>query len=172
MPKAAPTQAKRRRGRPTKAEQQQGEADSNNSAHAHAHKGPKSGKLVSQNAAPETMVTVPQASLKFMETLARRFDPDKLADKLDEIMQAETPPIVTKDGLVVTRPDYRTRLEGLKFVYAYVVGRPVERQEIINHRPPASMDDLLEQAKKSPVFLRTLMGMLQDMADEIDVTEG
>ena len=75
------------------------------------------------------MVTVPQASLKFMETLARRFDPEDLADILAEIMQAETPPIVTKDGLVVTRPDYRTRLEGLKFAYAYVVGRPVERQQ-------------------------------------------
>lgn len=45
------------------------------------------------------------------------------------MLDAETPPIVTKDGKILVRPDNSTRLRALEFIYAYVVGRPIERQQ-------------------------------------------
>lgn len=135
-----------------------------NQSHARAPSG-KEGKLVSPKAAPPAPVEVysPKVAIAFMDTLARRFNPDDLADRLEAMLDAETPPIVTKDGKILVRPDNPTRLRALEFIYAYVVGRPIERQQIVNQTTGGSLEDFMAKCQASPVFRDTVLRMLEGM---------
>lgn len=108
-------------------------------------------------------VTPTAAAVRIMEALARRFDAEELCDRIQDGLDAMTPGIVTKDGKVITRPDYSTRLRYIELLMAYQVGRPIERQMTINASPPATLEDLLEKARKSPVFRATLQDILRGL---------
>ena len=121
----------------------------------------KPGKLVSINQAAPVGGMMSVAGTKMMETLAARFEPEQLCLLLEDLLNAETPPIIDKAGNVHVRPDNTTRLRALEFVFAYIVGHPIERQQIRHAKAPASLDDLVERAEKSPVFAQSLMALLE-----------
>jgi len=121
----------------------------------------KPGKLVSINQAAPVGQMMSVAGTKMMETLAARFEPEQLCLLLEDLLNAETPPIIDKAGNVHIRPDNGTRMRALEFVFAYIVGRPIERQQIIRANAPASLDDLIERAEKSPIFAQSLMALLE-----------
>ena len=104
-----------------------------------------------------------QASTALMDALCRRFTPDSLCDTLAAGLEAMTPPIVTKAGEVLSKPDYATRLRYLELAFAYQVGRPIERQMVIQSSPPATLEDLMEKARASPVFRKTLLDLLSSL---------
>lgn len=116
-------------------------------------------------------IRLPDASRRMLEALARKITPEKLCARILEGLDATTPPIKTKDGNIVSRPDYATRLRYVEMSYAYLVGRPVERQEIITGKAPASLDDLIARAEQSPVFRDTMLALLQRLADAPAVEE-
>jgi len=97
---------------------------------------------------------------EIMDELARRFHASELADKLEAIMSATTPPIVTRDGDVVTRPDYPTRLRAIDLTLAYLVGRPIERTLAIRAGKPQTPESLLDDAAKSPAMCDALIDAL------------
>lgn len=68
-----------------------------------------------------------------------------------------------RDGERHALPDNQIRLAALKDYMDRVQGRPVERQMIITNERSASLEDLMEKAKKSPVFSKTLADMLKAM---------
>lgn len=121
----------------------------------------KPGKLVTINQAAPVGQMMSTAGTRMMETLAARFEPEQLCLLLEDLLNAETPPIIDKAGVVHVRPDNTTRLRALEFVFAYIVGRPIERQQIIRSNAPASMDDLIARAERSPVFAASLMQVLE-----------
>jgi hypothetical protein len=102
------------------------------------------------------------SSQAITEALARRFAPEELCDRIQEGLDAVIS-ITTKDGKVHVREDHSTRLRFLELVFAYQIGRPVERQMVITSTPPATLDDLMEKARSSPVFRQTFLRLLQDM---------
>ena len=120
--------------------------------------------LVSPSIAP-TFTPAASTSQAITEALARRFKPEELCDRIQEGLDAVIS-ITTKDGKVLMREDHSTRLRFLELVFAYQIGRPIERQMVINATPPATLDDLMEKARSSPVFRKTFLGLLQSMDDE------
>ena len=136
------------------------EVENNSSARAS-----KAGKLVKPARAPEMPVQAysPSTAISFMNTLASRFDPNELADRLRDLMDAELPPIMTKDGTIITRPDNSTRLRAIEFIFAYVVGRPIERQQIVTQSTGGTMEDFAERLAQSPVLRKTLRGLLDGL---------
>lgn len=140
---------------------------------ARVHKTPKEGKLVSTKQAPPMPVQAysPATAISFMDALARRFSADDLANKLESLMGAMLPPIMTKDGALIERPDNSTRLRAIEFVYAYVVGRPIERQQIVTSQQGGTIEDLINKAATSPVFAKTARNLLQNLLESIPETE-
>lgn len=140
---------------------------------ARVHKTPKEGRLVSTKQAPPMPVQAysPATAISFMDALARRFSADDLADKLHEMMEAMHPPITTRDGKLIERPDSATRLRAIEFVYAYVVGRPIERQQIVTSQQGGTIEDLINKAATSPVFAKTARNLLQNLLESIPDTD-
>lgn len=122
--------------------------------------------MVSANLAPP-FIPPASSSQAITEALARRFEPEDLCNRIQEGLDA-TITITTKDGKVHTREDHSTRLRFLELVFAYQIGRPIERQMVINATPPATLDDLMEKARSSPVFRKTFMELLQAMEKEAE----
>lgn len=141
-----------------------------NEARARAPKtSPMDGKLVSSNQAPPMPVQAysPQTAIAFMDSLARRFNADDLADKLHGMMDAMLPPIQTRNGKLIERPDNSTRLRAIEFVYAYVVGRPIERQQIVTSQHGGTIEDIINKAATSPVFAKTARNLLQNLLESL-----
>ena len=97
----------------------------------------------------------------FMTALQERFQPDQLFDRLEDAMLAESP--FASNGITEYRPDWSARLKALDMAFAYQIGRPIERQQIISSNAPMSFDDLKKLAQNSPVFRETLISMLRDL---------
>ena len=140
---------------------------------ARAPKTPKEGKLISTKQAPPMPVQAysPATAVTFMDALARRFSANDLADKLESLMGAMLPPNMTKDGALIERPDNSTRLRAIEFVYAYVVGRPIERQQIVTSQQGGTIEDLINKAATSPVFAKAARNLLQNLLGSIPETE-
>ena len=104
-------------------------------------------------------------SKEIMDALAAKYTPEGLIAELDEMARAVVTYTNSK-GVVNSKPDYPTRFRALELRFAYLIGRPVERQEIIKHSPPASIDSLMADAKRSPVFRATLIDLLQNLTKD------
>lgn len=100
-------------------------------------------------------------STGFMRAMQERFPASLLFDRLEDAMTACT--VAKVEGAKYWRPDWGVRLKGLETAIAYLIGRPIERQQIMSSTAPASWEDILKLAGKSPVFRDTLMGMLREM---------
>lgn len=101
-----------------------------------------------------------KADAAMMDELQRRFTPAKLADRLEALLDAMTPPIALKSGEVVSKPDCTTRLRACDLILAYIVGRPIERSLSIRAEQPQTPEALLEEATKSPAMLDMLLDAL------------
>ena len=71
-------------------------------------------------------VRAPWVSQHLIETLAARFTPERIVGYIEDLLNATH---VTKGGNLI--PDNRARESAVKLLLAYVVGLPVQRQEII-----------------------------------------
>ena len=108
-----------------------------------------------------------QLSTDTVLAIAHRFGNERVADLLDELCGAT---VVTRGGTVL--PDNRTRLAATSLVLAYLVGRPVERQEIVSVNLDAdSATGLAERLRSSPALresLKRLIGEAESVAVALD----
>jgi hypothetical protein len=94
--------------------------------------------------------------------IADKFGGEKIAKLLEELCEAES---LTNGGKA--RPDHRTRLAAVTLVLAYLIGRPVERQEIVSVNLDAdAATGLAERLKSSPALRSSLKKLLEDVEDE------
>lgn len=92
--------------------------------------------------------------------LARKVPADKIADKIDELIEMKRQ---TKAGLVT---DVRAMEAGIKLYLAYVVGMPTQRQEIVSVSLDAdSSIGLAERLQKSPALLKSLKEIIAKVED-------
>jgi hypothetical protein len=102
-----------------------------------------------------------------VSAVASKFGGEKIAELLDELCRAES---MTNGGKL--RPDHRTRLAAVTLVLAYLVGRPVERSEVVTVNLDAdSMTGLRERLKSSPAMRDALAGLLAEVAEESTKTD-
>ena len=78
--------------------------------------------------------------------LASRFSPEFIAGKVEELLNATH---VTQGGREIA--DNRAREAGLKLLMAYLVGLPVQRQEIVQVSFD-SLEELQKRAQQSPAL--------------------
>jgi hypothetical protein len=91
--------------------------------------------------------------------LAEKFSPELIAKKLEALLNATH---VTAGGKVID--DNRAQEAGLKLLLAYLVGLPIQRQEIINVHV-AGMQELTDKAMASPA-LQSLAQRLVDTSSK------
>jgi hypothetical protein len=95
-------------------------------------------------------IRAPWVSQKLIETLAERFTPERIVGYIEDLLAATH---VTKGGNII--PDNRAREAAVKLLLAYVVGLPVQRQEIIQKFIDGSLDTE-EAILASPALRSTL----------------
>lgn len=92
--------------------------------------------------------------------LARKVPADKIADKIDELIEMKRE---TKVGRVT---DVRAMEAGIKLYLAYVVGMPTQRQEIVSVSLDAdSSIGLAERLQNSPALLKSLKEIIAKVED-------
>lgn len=111
------------------------------------------GKALSVHVSPD------DAARDTMMMLASEYAPERLKEKLNEMLEA-TETYTNAKGVGYTRPLWSVRAKAVELLLAYIVGRPIERQQIIKTSAPATLDDLIAQAEASPVFLDSLLSLL------------
>ncbi len=84
-----------------------------------------------------------------IDLLAKQVTPEAIALAVASALQAET---VTRNGSI---PDFRTRLEACKIYLSYLVGLPVQRQEIV-HQEVRSEQESLDVILASPAAVAAL----------------
>ncbi len=88
--------------------------------------------------------------------IADKFGSDRIAELLDELTKANC---ITNGGREIA--DNKTRLQALTLTLAYLIGRPVERQEVISVNLDAdSSIGLAERLQNSPALLKSLKGII------------
>lgn len=91
-------------------------------------------------------------SPKLIEAIAAKFPVESIVELLDSLVKAK---IVTKGGHEIA--DNRTRLAAATLMLNYLVGRPVERQEIVSVTVDADAEaGLSERLAKSPALRQSL----------------
>ena len=101
-----------------------------------------------------------------MSAVVNKFNGDTLADMLWDLTNAET---ITNGGTII--PDNRIRLQALALAFAYTIGKPVEKQEILNINMDAdSAHNLAERLKGSPA-LRAAFRSILEQAEGGETTE-
>ena len=95
-------------------------------------------------------IRAPWVSQKLIETLSERFTPEMIVGYIEQLLEATH---VTKGGNHI--PDNRARESAVKLLLAYMVGLPVQRQEIIQKFIDGSKDTE-EAILASPALRATL----------------
>lgn len=93
--------------------------------------------------------------------LTKRFSPEFIGDKINELLEATH---LTKGGQEIA--DNRAREAGVKLLMSYMVGLPVQRQEIVQFNFD-SLDTLRERAKTSPALRAALARVLETLPDDV-----
>jgi hypothetical protein len=94
-----------------------------------------------------------------IQAFAKRFDADKVGDMLEQLCNATHK---TKGGQDIA--DNRTRLAATSLALAYLIGRPVERQEIVSVQMDAdSPSGLRDRLLKSPALRATVKKLLAEV---------
>ncbi|MDR1190654.1 MAG: hypothetical protein LBK60_03180 [Verrucomicrobiales bacterium] len=88
--------------------------------------------------------------------LAEHFTVERIRGKIDELLEATH---VTQGGRVI--PDNRAREAGLKLLLAYLIGLPVQRQEILTGTVEP-LETLERRLRNSPALRQTLTRMLAE----------
>jgi UDP-N-acetylglucosamine transferase subunit ALG13 len=104
-------------------------------------------------------------SPKLIEAIAEHFPVESIIALLQRITEAK---VFTKDGRAMD--DHRTQLAAAQLILNYVVGRPVERQEIVNVSLDADASAGLEaRLKSSPAARAALRKALDSAEGAVDV---
>ena len=99
-------------------------------------------------------------SPKLIDAIAENFPVEDVVTLLKRITTAQ---VFTKDGRAMD--DHRTQLAAAQLILNYVVGRPVERQEIISVNVNADTESgMLDRLKSSPA-LRASFRKILDAAE-------
>lgn len=99
-------------------------------------------------------------SPKLIEAIATEFPVELIVDLLKSLVTAE---VITKGGHRIA--DNRTRLAAATLMLNYLVGRPVERQEIVTVNVDADSETgMMDRLAKSPA-LRAALRKALDAAD-------
>lgn len=98
--------------------------------------------------------------------LAGRFSPEFIAGKIEELMGATH---VTAGGKLI--PDNRAREAGLRLLMAYLIGLPVQRQEIVQLNFD-SLEELQRRAQQSPALRSAVAKILEPTPGSIQIDEG
>lgn len=86
-----------------------------------------------------------------MEYLVQQIPAERITGKLAAMLEAKTP-----QG----NPDWRAQSDAVKLWLSYVIGLPVQRQEIVQHRINTSpLDSLLATAEDRDALRRQLDAM-------------
>lgn len=107
----------------------------------------------------------PQLSTRTIVALVNKVPVDRIITVIESMLDAETP-----QG----NPDWRARESGVKLWLSYVVGLPVQRQEIIQHKivskpdagkllaTPSALEALARSLAQQPEGKRKLLEALKD----------
>jgi hypothetical protein len=93
-------------------------------------------------------------SQALVDHLSKRFPPEYIAEKVAELLVATH---VTRGGNPIA--DNRAREAGVKLLLSYLVGLPVQRQEIVNVNID-SLADLQQRAQQSPALRQAVAKLL------------
>ena len=91
-----------------------------------------------------------------MRHLSERFPPELIAKKIAELLDATH---VTAGNRTIA--DNRAREAGLKLLLGYLIGLPVQRQEIIT-RHTSTLEELQAKVKNSPELRRAIAELLDE----------
>ena len=109
----------------------------------------------SGNFSKQELSTPGNVTAGLMQHLAERFTPELIADKIAELLHATH---VTSGNRTIA--DNRAREAGLKLLLGYLIGLPVQRQEIFT-RHTTTLDELKAQAK-GPELRAAIMELLDE----------
>ena len=110
---------------------------------------------------PVNSKQVAHYSPKLIEAIATKFPVESIVKLLSELIDAK---IITKGGHEIA--DNRTRLAAATLMLNYLVGRPVERQEIVNVNLDADASLGIDER------LRTSPALRQSLKRAIEKAEG
>jgi hypothetical protein len=96
-----------------------------------------------------------------LSAIADKFGDGRLAQLLSELCDAKC---ITKGGHEIA--DNRTRLAAVSLALAYLIGRPVERQEILTVNVDADAEAGLEERLKNSPALRKVFRRVLDSIEE------
>jgi len=96
------------------------------------------------------------ASQQLAEVLHAEIPAERIARVLSDAMTAT---MTSRAGTV--EPDHKARVQAASLILAYKVGRPVERQEVVNvNLGPSADEDLANRLKKSPALRRMMLRVI------------
>ena len=110
----------------------------------------------SGNFSKQELSTPGNVTAGLMQHLAERFTPELIADKIAELLHATH---VTSGNRTIA--DNRAREAGLKLLLGYLIGLPVQRQEIIT-RHTSTLEELQAKVKNSPEMRRAIAELLDE----------
>lgn len=94
---------------------------------------------------------------------------EELQAKIVELLSAKRV-YVNKNGEKLEVDDFSTQLATVRFIADYMEGRPIERQLTLTKPAPASLDDVVDKLKQSPVFRDQVRDMLNEAEKTQDVS--
>lgn len=89
--------------------------------------------------------------------LAEKFPPERIVQKIEQLLEAK---YYTKDGKEHT--DTRAIESGLKLLLSYLIGLPVQRQEIVQVNCD-SLEELQRRAQQSPALRAAAARILDEL---------
>ena len=93
--------------------------------------------------------------------LADRFTPEMIGDKIEELLNATH---VTRLGQRIA--DNRAQEAGVKLLLSYMIGLPVQRQEIISLNFD-SLEELQRRAQQSPALRAALARVVETLPEDV-----
>lgn len=104
-----------------------------------------------------------------MDMMGSRFGPEWMYQKLCEGANAYTVVIVKENGVyqgILKVPNFGVQKQFLELITNHIVGRPIERQQIITAPKTSDLSELISSAQKSPILAETLVKVLQEIIDK------
>lgn len=119
---------------------------------------------------PATSTSHDSIASRLMQEFARRFT-GSLCDDLDELSHAETE-VESKSGEIIVKPEWSIRMRATELKLAYLIGRPIQRQQVLQAQVQPGYEDLVAEARRSPAFRSTLRDLLREIEAQPGGDEG
>ena len=111
----------------------------------------------------EQITDVRQVSSALMDEMMRRIPPSRIVDKLESLIDAKRWTGKGKGAREV--PDLTAQALGLRYIVPYILGLPVQHQEIITTHVE-SENQLVERMRYSPATLRHMEALIEQIKAE------